>query len=172
VGDEVLEHVGQLGEEGLLIDQLDGLEVAKEPLGLAADVGDPVEQASRELAPDDRGQLKALLGCLVEPVDPRGDHVLNRLWDHDLLEASGQDVSRPFAADGPHLLERLDDLLHEEGIALRFRGDQRLKILWQAVGSEQSLCHLNAVRRRQGREGDPGVIRSAPRTGAGSPAGK
>ena len=51
VGQRVLEHVGELGEERLLVDQLERLELAQEVFRSTADIGDPLEQATGELRP-------------------------------------------------------------------------------------------------------------------------
>jgi hypothetical protein len=61
VGQRVLEHVGQLGKDALLIDQLDGLQLAEEFLRAAAHVRDPLEQPAGKFPSDDRRELERLL---------------------------------------------------------------------------------------------------------------
>ena len=159
MGQRVLEHVGQLGEEGLFIDQLDGLQLGQEVLGPPVQVGDAIEESPRELAADDGRELQRLLRRVGQPIDARHDDVLDRVGDDDLVEMSGQDIASAVPTDDAHLLQRLHDLFDEERIAFGLPDDQMLEILGQAVGVEHGLGHGHAGLARQGVERDPGVIR-------------
>ncbi len=79
VGESVLEHVCEFGKEALLVDQLDRLQVAQQLLGPTPSLCDPVQQATGELAPDDRRQLQGLLGRLFKSIDTRHDHIVDRV---------------------------------------------------------------------------------------------
>ena len=158
MGQGMLEHVRELGEERLLVDQLDGLQIPQELLRALADVADPVKEAPGELAPDDRRELERLLGGVGEPVDARHDDVLNRVGDDDLVEAGAEHVAVIHAPNGAKLLQRLDDLLNKERIALRLPHDEGPQVLRQIARAERGVRHLYAVLVRERREGNARVI--------------
>ena len=84
LGERVLEHVGQLGEAAALVDQLERAELPEEVVGPLPDLGQAVDQAPGELAPDHRGELERRLGASAQPVDAGRDHVLDRSGTVDL----------------------------------------------------------------------------------------
>jgi hypothetical protein len=157
VGEGVLEHVGQLRKDPALVDQLDGLQLLQELLGPATDVGDPVEEAARELASDDRSQLQGLLGGLLQPVDPRHDHVLDRVGHDDLLDRLRHGVAVARRLDGARFLERAHHFLDEEWVPLGLSDDKGLELLGQGVGGQDGLRHLFPLRGREGIQGEPGM---------------
>ena len=76
--------------------------------------------------------------------------------------ALGQDIAVSGPSEGPDLQEGLDHLLDEEGIAFGLADDQGLERLGEGLGGQQRLRHLDAVRGREGIEGDPRVIGALP----------
>ena len=145
LGEGVLEHVGQLGEEPALVDQLERGQLAQEPVGPLADLGEAVDEAAREFATDDRGELERALGGLGQTVDPRGDDVLDRARNGDLAHGPGELVARPHPSQRPTLFQRLDQLLDVERIALRLAADQPAQRVGQGVGGQHGGHHACAV---------------------------
>ena len=90
LGQRVLEHVRQLGEAPALVDQLERGELAEEVLGPLPDPGEAVHEATGELPSDHRRELERPLGRLRQPVDARGDHVLDGGGNVDLGHRPGQ----------------------------------------------------------------------------------
>ena len=72
----VLEDVGRLGQEPLLVDDLERLQFLKESLQLAGESRDALQRASQELTADHRGELHGPLAVLAEPVEARHDDVV------------------------------------------------------------------------------------------------
>ena len=75
MGEGVLEHVRELGEERLLVDQLEGLQIPQKVLRAVADIAHPVEEAPGELTPDYGRELQGLLRRVGQAVDARDLYV-------------------------------------------------------------------------------------------------
>ena len=129
----VLERVRQLGEEGLLANEVDGLQLAEGPLTHCRGPHDPIDDPPRELPADDRGHIEHLARIRAESLDPHTDHVLDRVGEHDIVERRGQDQPGALAPDHPRLLARAEELLQEEGVALRSAKQERLQRLRKRV---------------------------------------
>ena len=84
LGQDVLEDVLQLGEELLLVDELQALEVHEMGFEVLPHAGDGLENAEGEVPADHRGHLHGSFQVLLEPVDPGGD---------DPLDLSGISIS-------------------------------------------------------------------------------
>jgi hypothetical protein len=160
LGQRVPEGVGGLRREPLLVDQLDGLQLAERGLGAAAEDAEPLEQTAGEAPSDDRGDLERGPGRLVEPLQARHDDVVHRVGDDDLVQRAGQDDAGSRRPHGAGLLERRDDLLDEEGIALGLDGDQALERFGQGLVREQGARHGGAVAGGERGEREPGVERA------------
>src|SRR5438876_7708947 len=88
------------------------------PVGLDVWPGDAGEQAHVELATDRRRNLDRVLHRLVEAVDARPHHVLDRERKADLRVARPADASLVTDHD-PALAERRGDLFERERVAFR-----------------------------------------------------
>jgi hypothetical protein len=67
LGEGVLEPVRDLGEDALLVDQLHRSQLAQQGVALAADRAQALDEALREVAPDDGGGLQRALRRLRQP---------------------------------------------------------------------------------------------------------
>jgi hypothetical protein len=88
-----------------------------------------MRSAARELAADDRGELERLLGRLVQPVDPRHDHVMDRVGNDDV---DGENVllGLPALVRAAVELAETEVAVGDEGThAARFGEGQRLMIV-------------------------------------------
>ena len=101
LGERVLEHVGQLGEEPALEDQLERGELPEEVVTALPDLREALHQTPRELTADHRGELERSLGGLGEAVDAGGDHVLDRARNGQRGQRSRQSEAPLHAADRP-----------------------------------------------------------------------
>ena len=108
------------------------------------DVGDALQQATRELPPDDRGELQCPLRRLLQAVDARHDHILDSVGDEDLVDRLGQDIAVSSPSQGPDFQEGLDHLLDEEGIAFGLADDQGLERLGR-VSVASSACAISTL---------------------------
>jgi hypothetical protein len=160
--ERMLEHVGQLGEAPALEDQLQRGQLAQALLGALADLGEPVDQSAGELAPDRRRELERPLGRLGEAVDARSNHVLDGARHRDLAHRPGQLEPARRPAQRAALLERLDQLLHVEGVALGLLGDQGAHLGGQGPGSEHGGGHARAVLGGQRRRHDARHVAALP----------
>src|SRR5207245_5862526 len=88
VRQRVLEHVGELGIEVALEDQLERGQLAQKALGTLPHLREAVDEAARELATDDGRELKRSLGRFGETIDPRGDDVLDGSGNDNLAEGA------------------------------------------------------------------------------------
>jgi hypothetical protein len=79
--DRVLEDVGGLRQEALLVDELERLQLAQHRVHLLAHARDPAQRADQELSPDDRGELHRPLALLAEPVEAGHDDVVDGAGD-------------------------------------------------------------------------------------------
>lgn len=93
MGERVLEGIGQLGEDPLLLDELERLEPSQHLFGDVPEVGDTVQELARELAADDGGELQGRLRGSLQAVDARHQEVLDDVRHGNLAEVSVQDVT-------------------------------------------------------------------------------
>ena len=77
VGECVLERVAHLGKEALLVDELDRAKLAEQRVGRGPALEHLIQNPAREFPADDGGQPKQAPGPFGQPVDPRGDDVLD-----------------------------------------------------------------------------------------------
>ena len=101
LGQRVFEHVGQFGQEALLIDEFEGFEFLKIRFDTLVDVGHALEQAVRKLPTDDRRELQRLLGCLRQAVNACHEDILDGVGNHNLLQRPSSAHSAPPAAVWP-----------------------------------------------------------------------
>ena len=80
----VLEDVGGLGQQALLVDDLERLQLAQQSLELLAHPGHSLQQADQELPSDDGGELHGALAVLAEPVEAGHDDVVDGVGHADL----------------------------------------------------------------------------------------
>src|SRR5439155_14831277 len=84
-----------------------------------------------ELPADHRGDLRHALGRRPEPVEPRGDHLLHRARDADLVDGA-RELPPAAVRDQVALLdERAGDLLDAEGAALGLGDQEALEVAGQ-----------------------------------------
>jgi hypothetical protein len=103
----VLEDVGRLLGFGLLVDELQPLQLQQVRVDPARAFPDRPEQPERELTPEDRRRLEHASGPLVESVHPRGEDALHGIRHGDLR------------AEVVVLRDGLGELLQEERVPLR-----------------------------------------------------
>jgi hypothetical protein len=118
LGEGVLERVRGLGEDALLVDQLHGSQRAQQRVALAADRTQVLDEALREVAADDGGGLPRALRRLVQPVDARHDHVVDRVGDDDVVKPGGKHEAAVLDSDRAGFVQRAHDLLDIERVAL------------------------------------------------------
>ena len=134
--ERVPEDVLELIEAGLFVDQLDPLQLGEALLELILEVGHPAEEREAELPPDHRGGLHRALLRLGEPVEPRGDDVLDGVGHADRRDGLREDqppVLRPYRAG---LREGPADLLEEERVALGLARDRHRELARQLGDAE------------------------------------
>ena len=86
LGEGVLEDILELGEEPLLVDELQALEVEEVGLQLFLHLRDGLEDTEGELPADDGGDVHDPFQALVEAVDTGGDDPLDGVGDLDVGE--------------------------------------------------------------------------------------
>jgi hypothetical protein len=95
----VSEHVGQLGEQALFVDQLEGFERLQELLGSPGMFPQSVDQPMRELPADDRGELQRALRTVLQPNHLHGGGREGPAWDQAPSRSrTACAASRPVAA--------------------------------------------------------------------------
>jgi len=114
----VLEDVGRLGQEPLLVDDLQRLQLLEETLQLARESRDPLEQPAEELTADHRGELHGALALLAEPVQARHDDVADGVRDRGVPDRSHDAKAAVVTLEDAEVQERLGDFLDEERDAL------------------------------------------------------
>ena len=77
----VLEDVGRLRHEPLLVDDLQGLQLAQQPFKAIAQPGDTRQEPHQELPTDHRGQLHGAFPVLPETVQAGHNDPLDGLRD-------------------------------------------------------------------------------------------
>src|SRR5215813_2970035 len=112
--DGVLEHVGRLGHEALLVDDFEGFQLSEEAFELSAEPSDPLEQTSKELSADDGGELHGSLTVPAETIQARHDDALDGRGDVDLIQALREAVAAILPTQDPEVQEHLRDLFDEE----------------------------------------------------------
>ena len=85
---------------------------------------------------------KALLGVL-QPVDPGHDHILDGVGDVDLGDGLREHIAAVALPEGPHLQERFEHLLKEEGVAFSLADDEVAQ-LW----GESDIASMPAASLR------------------------
>jgi hypothetical protein len=97
----MLEHVSQLWEKTLLVDKLNRFQVSEKLLGPPPDLCQPVDQPPGKLPADDRGELQRLLRRFRQTVNAGHDDVLDRVWDKDLVQPLGENVTAVIPPSAP-----------------------------------------------------------------------
>src|SRR6266481_4183253 len=110
----MLEDVPDLGNRGLLVNELGYLQLREQPLQLVVGFsGDFSYQPERKLLADYRQRLQQVLLFGWQPIDTRREHRLNRRWDLNRIERLGE-LDRAVANQRALLEQRLHDLFDEE----------------------------------------------------------
>jgi hypothetical protein len=120
----VFEHVRELGEVGLLVNELQSLELAERAVEPRLDVRDAVEQPYRELAPDNGSELDRLPRLDFESIDATEDHFLDRVWHEHLVDRLIEDVRPVASPQHAGLNKRFCHLFDEEWVALCLADDK------------------------------------------------
>jgi hypothetical protein len=136
VGEGVLEHVGELGVDALLVDQLEPPQLVQQ-LGRFLRLGHALEEAHRELTPDHRSDLQRAFRPFVEAVDAGEEHLLDR--GGDLLPDSLVCI---LPIQQPAFVQGFDDLLDEEGVAVRALCDDPLEFARNPVAGKHRAGQL------------------------------
>ena len=155
VGQGMLEHVGQLGEVDVAVDQLERFEFGQDVGQLGALIRDAFKQTGGELAADDRRQLQGGLRRAGEPVNPGQDDLLDGPGDPDLVNRSLELEGAISPGEDAALQERTDDLFDVEGIALGFVGHQ-LGEPGRRLGLQDATNEVAALGPLERDERDPG----------------
>jgi hypothetical protein len=142
--DRVLEDVRRLGQESLLIDDLERFQLAQQTIELTGEPGDALQQALEELATDDRRELHRALAVLAQAVQAGHDDALDGVRDAD-GDALHHLIAIALAAQDAEIEERLRDLLDEERHALRLVEERRAKLGREAGGPEHAPRHLDCL---------------------------
>ena len=128
LGQEMLEGVGHVGERGLFVDELRGLQPGqgRREVGLGFP-GDATEQPEWKFAPDDGRGLKQVFLLAAEQVDTAGQHALHRVGNAQVVQGRGErHAAQPVRQDA--LVEQgADHLFDEERRALGLVQDEALE---------------------------------------------
>src|SRR6266851_5295417 len=141
----MLEDIRDVGNGGLLVDELGDLQLREHPLQLVVSLArDFSYQSERELLADHREGLQQVLLLRGQPVDARGEHGLYGGWNLNAAQRSGE-LDGAVAEQGALLEQRLCDLFHEERVAFGFLDDQALECDQVAAVAKQRLQHFLAA---------------------------
>ena len=125
---------------------------------LRADVPGPhdgLEQVRREVATDHCGVLKHAPRLGVQPIDPGQDRALDRIGDLHL--EAGQDGLPVHHRKRAQLEEGLEELLHEEGVALGPLPHDALEVGRKIGHAEVAAGQYHALLRRERLQPDGGM---------------
>ena len=166
-GERVLEGVLEVRNEAGLVQELGPMQgrerTSQRVLG---NVCDGPQEDQRHILPDDGGRLDELPGIGREPIHPSRQDRLDRRWDLDRLDWSGQVMRAPRATQGAGLHQRPHGLLQKEGIPLGLLDEERREPLEPRVRAEEApekLAHALGRQRveallRVGRLAAPAVL--------------
>ena len=109
----VLEDIGRLRQEPLLINDLQGLQLAQQPFESLAQSGDTRQQPHQELPTDHRGELHGAFAVVPEAVQAGHNDPLNGLRDAHLAEIFHETVSTILTLEDAEIKQGLGHLLDE-----------------------------------------------------------
>ena len=141
----MLEHVGGLLQQALLVDDLQGLEVAQEPIEPAGVTGQTLQQPVHELAADHRCELDGALAVVPEPIQTRHDDAVHGVGDADLGEALHDAVAVGGGRQHAEVEQGLGHLLDEERHAFRLVEQRRPDLLWHILDPEHPSRDLERL---------------------------
>src|SRR6516162_7783245 len=110
----MLEDIGGLRNQALLVDNLQCLQLAQQSLELAAKASYSFQQTSQELAADYGGKLHCTLALLAEAVEPRHDYPLDSVRDSQFAQGLGHSVVAILTGNETQIEQRLGDFFNEE----------------------------------------------------------
>jgi hypothetical protein len=119
---------------------------------------DPLQQTQCELASDHRRHLDRPLRLLVEPVDPRHQHVLDAVGDRNLGQIACELDTALLDSEHALLQQRPGDLLDEEGIPLGLLDDELAELRRQFGRLDDGAGHGRHLGLRERLERDPDVV--------------
>ncbi len=160
--DGVLEDVGGLGQEALLVDDLEGLQLAQEPVELPAHSGHPPQQPDEELPSDDGGELHSPLAVVAEPVESGHDDVVDGAGHADLRPVLDERDAIAVAAQHADVEQGLGDLLDEQRHAFRLLHEGRGDLGGQVSRPEHPAGHRERLAFAERGERDGGLETARP----------
>ena len=158
----VLEDVGGLGQEPLLVDDLQRLQLLEESLELPGQPGDALQQSLQELAADDRRELDGALAVLPEPVEARHDDALDGVGHAHLAHPLDHPEAAVLAPEDAEIEERLRHLLDEERHALGLVQEGGLQLRRELVRAQHQAGHVQGLGRRERLQSERRVEAAAP----------
>jgi hypothetical protein len=141
----VLEDVGRFGDHPQLVDDLQRLQLAQQPLKLPSEAGDPLKQADEELPADNRGELYRPLAALPQAVEPGHDDSLDGLRNSQFTQGLGHSVVAILAGDETQVEQRLGYFFNKERHPLGLFHKRRLKFFWEQFAAKKARCHLKRL---------------------------
>jgi hypothetical protein len=140
--DRVLEDVGGLGQEPLLVDDLQRFQFLKESLQLdAGEARDALEQAAEELTTDHRGELHGTLAVLAEAVEARHDDVVDGVRDHRVADRPHDTKAAVFALENPEVEQRFGHFLDEQRHPFRLVEQRPRDVRREPLDAEHPADH-------------------------------
>jgi hypothetical protein len=109
----VLKDVGRLRQEPLLVDDLQGLQLAQQPFESIGPPGHARQEPHQELPTDHRGQLHGPLAFIPGAVQAGHNDALDGLRDAHLAETFHKTVGTLFTPQDAQIEQRFDHLLDE-----------------------------------------------------------
>jgi hypothetical protein len=148
----VLEDVGGLGQEPLLVDDFERLQLPQEPLQLPGEASDPLQQAAHELAADHRRELHRPLAVLAETIETGHDDPVDGVGD-GYLGALHHPVVAVLEPEQAQVEQCLRHLLDEERHALGLVHQGGTQSGREAIAAEHPARHHERIGLRQRVEG-------------------
>jgi hypothetical protein len=137
----VLEDVGGLRHEPLLVDDLQGLQLAQQPFKSLAQSGDTRQQPHQELPPDHRGHLHRAFAVVPKAVQGGHNDPLDGVRDMHLVKIFHESVGPILPLEDPQIKQSLSHLLDEQGHALGFVHQSGLEFDGKLRCAEDMACH-------------------------------
>ena len=152
----VLEDVGRFRHEPLLVDDLQGLQLAEQPSSRSLSPATRARSRTRNCRPITDGQLHGAFAVVPEPVQAGHNDPLDGVRDMHLTEAFHETVATVVALEDTQIEQGLRHLLDEQGHALGLRhegglesaGNCAVPRTWPAIASvsaSEKLCSVSVV---------------------------
>src|SRR5208337_966873 len=141
----MLEDVRRLGEQSMLVDDLQRFQFSEQTLELARQSSHPLEQSHDELSTDYGGKLNRSLSIDAEPIETRHDDVLHGVRDAQIRERPGHPVVPVLTRKKAQVDERLGHLLDEQWYSFGLLLERGLEFLGKIRGPEHLRRHLQGL---------------------------